>query len=404
MKKYDVLILGAGACGYFSAFNAKSNTNTVAILEKQRTPGKKILISGGGRCNVTNIYSSEKDYICQRPHFPKKVLRRFTPTDTVQFFNDRGVALSEKKLGQLFTTSNRSKDVLQCLERERNAKNIELHLNTEVLSIEKVDDTFLLKTANEVYAASVVVIASGGLAYPQAGGNDFFQKVAKYFELETISQRPALVPLLVQLPFNPSDLSGISATVILKKNKTVIHDDILFTHKGLSGPAILKISNYIDAEHGDYFFMNLLPSADMESFKTTVVQSDKSVMNYMSQYLPKKLVYALLSPIFNEKLEKPINTIAKKELNKLCETVFQLSVQVQGSTGYRQAEVMAGGISVSQVDSHSLQSKTVAGLYIGGEALDVTGLLGGYNLQWAWASGYCIGKDISQKHSDFNKT
>ena len=397
VKKYDAVIIGGGACGLMCAIQAGYLGKQVLILEKNDKPGAKILISGGGRCNYTNLYTNKENFISENKHFLNSAFSQWTVDDTIAFFEANGIYGKEKTLGQLFPVTNKAKDIVDVFTNLCKDLGQEILLNSNVTSIKKIDNEFEILyerngKENKLFAEKVVM-ASGGLPIVKMGASDFALKTALKFGLNLTKTAPALVPLTItgkdQQWF--ANLSGNSIHAIVSNGKISFEENILFTHWGLSGPAILQISSYW--RPGETIEIDLLPNKDIIALVVEERQHNgkKQLSGFLSQYYTKKFVEALdgILPI-----AKNIASLSKQELGLIADFIHHFKVKPAGDKGYDKAEVMRGGVSTEELSSKTLESKKVKGLYFGGECVDITGWLGGYNFQWAWASGYVIAQNI----------
>ena len=390
LKTFDVIIIGAGAAGLMCAIEAGKRERRVLVLEAAERIGKKILISGGGRCNFTNIHAAPDNYISSNPDFCRSALARYKPENFLALVERHRIEYFEKKLGQLFC-KNSAREIVQMLEAECVSTNVQILLNCKTSTLRREDDKFLVETGAGNFTANSLVIASGGLSIPKIGATDFGYKVATQFGLNIIPCRAALVPLV----WNEADLktfgdlSGISFSAIATCNKKSFAEKILFTHRGLSGPAILQISSYWT--HGDIISINMFPEVDLQS-----VFAEQKTCN------PKRELKTVLSELVSLRLaerlcevlcpSRAIGTIADAELRQFAQRLHLFPFQPAGSEGFSKAEVTAGGIDTKELSSQTFEAKKISGLYFIGEVLDVTGQLGGFNFQWAWASGHAAGQ------------
>ena len=396
---YDAIIIGAGACGLMCAAQAGLLGKKTLTLERNDKPGAKILISGGGRCNYTNFNTSLDNFVSQNPKFLKGIFAQWTVEDTVSFFETfGGVQPQEKTLGQLFPTSNKAKDIVSTFTKVLFDTRQDLWLNTLVLAIEKTKEGSYSVTVDrnckkETLITSKVVLASGGLPVHKLGASDFALRIARQFEMEVLPTAPALVPLTITGKDAAwyASLSGNSVFARVYNEKISFEENILFTHWGLSGPAILQISSYW--KPGEIFTMDLLPKFDLQ----TILKEERSrggkrtVGQILNDYFTKKMVDAMGEFLPNN---LKIASLSKVDANLVVETIHKFKVKAAGDKGYDKAEVMRGGISTEELHPKTLESKKNPGLYFGGEAVDITGWLGGYNFQWAWAAGFAIAQDI----------
>jgi len=385
--KKDVIIIGAGAAGLMCAAEAGKRGRSVVVLEKSDKPGKKILISGGGRCNFTNIYTSPENFICGNPHFHKSALASYTPEDFISLVNKYQIAFHEKKLGQMFCDKS-SNEILVMLLSECKKNNAELITDIDVKEIRK-KDSFEIVSGKEIFKCESLVIASGGISIPKMGATDFGYRTARTFGIKVTQTRPGLAPLLFGNEEKKlySHLSGISADCIISCNKVKFRENLLFTHKGLSGPAILQASSYLNP--GDHITINLLPEIDLKNIITE--NSNAELSTVLKKYLPERYVNVFTENFYKS---KKVNTISAKDLQNISDKLQKWNFVPLGTEGFDKAEVTVGGIDTDELSSKTMESKKVKGLYFIGEVVDVTGWLGGYNFQWAWSSGFAAGKYV----------
>lgn len=399
MKVFDCVIIGGGAAGLMCAATAGQRGRTVAVLDHANKVGKKILMSGGGRCNFTNYDVSPDNFISRNPHFCISALRRYTPYDFLELVHQYDLQYHEKTLGQLFC-DHKSKDILNILLAECDKAGAQVRTGCSVDAIEPLDPTpgFKLTTSEGLIQCQSLVIATGGLSIPTMGATGFGYEVAKQFGLPVTRTDAALVPFTLgsQWLEIAQSLSGLSLPVTAECGSQRFAEALLFTHRGLSGPAILQISNYW--KPGDTVTIDLLPGESLEQLIEQWRRDGQktSLKNRLARLLPKRFVETWLSlPMFPDAIHhKPLAELSRKEINALCEGFHQWQLIPPGTEGYRTAEVTRGGIDTNAVSSKTFETKTVPGLYFIGEVLDVTGWLGGYNFQWAWASGYCAGQYV----------
>lgn len=396
-QKIDVLIIGAGAAGMMCAIQAGYRGRNVVVLDHATKLAEKIRISGGGRCNFTNINAKPENYLSQNPHFCRSALARYTPQHFIAWLQESGITFHEKKLGQLFLDEG-SEIIIRLLRQECEAARVKIVSQCEIQEIRR-DQEFLVATSRGTFQAESLVVATGGLSIPKIGATPLGYKIAQQFNLPVTKLKPGLVPL----SFHPeewqsfSGISGISIDAIVSFGKQAFRENLLVTHRGLSGPAILQISSYW--EHGQPLHVDLLPDraifADTENIK-----SKQNIVNFLSQYLPKRFIEVWLqqqvekdaiSPKFAENL--PVNQFSAKELQQLELLIHDWQIIPTGTLGYAKAEVTCGGVDTRALSSKTMQANDVPGLFFIGEVVDVTGHLGGYNFQWAWASGYVAGQN-----------
>ena len=381
--KYDLVVIGAGAAGLMCAGLAAKKDIKTLIIDHNPKPGRKIIISGGGRCNFTNLNIQPDRYLSQNPRFCISALKRYTQHDFIKLVKSHGLTFHEKTLGQLFC-DQKSPAILAMLQEECRSKHVDTHYQCEVSEVRKSDDGFELTTSNGKVVTKNLVIASGGLSMPKIGATNFAYKIAKQFELKLIPTRPGLVPFTLsgeKLELAKS-LAGVAieAKVSLNK-KTSFRENILFTHRGISGPAILQISSYW--QESQPVFFNFLPDENPEEFINELrkTRAKENLDQILKSYLPKKFI-----ELFLRAPQKPMAQLSKVEINKIKEMLFQCSITPSGTEGYRTAEVTLGGLDTRELSSKSMEVQKVPGLYFIGESVDVTGWLGGYNFQWAWSS------------------
>ena len=390
--KSDVIVIGAGAAGMMCAIRAGQRGRSVTVLDHARAPGEKIRISGGGRCNFTNINAGPKNFLSANPHFCKSALARFTPADFIAMVDRHGIAWHEKTLGQLFC-DNSAKDIIFMLLDEMRAAGAAWHLGVEISGVEKTESGFRVSTSEGVFDAASLVIATGGKSIPKMGATGFAYRIAEQFGLAVAETRAALVPLTLDpiLLESIAPLSGISAPAEIRHGKTAFREALLFTHRGLSGPAILQISSYW--REGDAITIDIEPDVDIAAHlkKAKQVNGRQSAQTALGEILPKRLAQYIVE---REAISGNMADLSDKLLTRLAEAAQNWSLRPSGSEGYRTAEVTLGGIDTTALDSRSLQAKAVPGLYFIGECVDVTGWLGGYNFQWAWASGFAAGEAL----------
>jgi predicted Rossmann fold flavoprotein len=393
MNKFDVIIIGASAAGLMCAIEAGKRNRTVIVIDHANKPGKKILMSGGGRCNFTNIHASHENYISHNPHFCKSALSRYTPQNFLELVRRYQIAYHEKTRGQLFC-DNKSKDILDMLLQECNNYHVTIAMSTTVEKIVKQDDNaFWVTTSKGQYPCQSLVIATGGLSIPTLGASGFGYQVAEQFGIKVWPTRAGLVPFTLQ----PEDkaitqeLSGVSLEVVVESSVTSFHEDMLFTHRGLSGPAMLQISSYW--QPGEYITVNMLPRQDLATLlkAAQLSQPSRLIKNVLIEYFPKRIVPYFINPKY---LELALGSASHKILENIAHSFCQWQVKPGGTEGYRTAEVTLGGVACEKLSSKTMEVETVKGLYFIGEVVDVTGWLGGYNFQWAWSSGWAAGQVV----------
>lgn len=383
----DVIIIGAGASGLMCAKETGKRKRSVLLIDHKGKVASKILVSGGGRCNFTNIYSGPADYISENPGFCKSALSRFTPEDFLGLLDKYGIPYYEKESGQLFCRKT-SRDIVEMLHAECRNAGVEIRLQQAVESVSK-KELFNVVTARDVVEAQSVVVATGGLSYAALGATDLGYRIARQFGIRITPLRPGLVPFT----FPPEDtaffkeLSGVSLDASVKCGKKEFRGKILFTHRGISGPAILQASLYYKS--GEMIIIDLLPDLDTNGLFLEESKSRIQMHTLLARYLPKRFIKMFSERYF---ISRPLYQYNQKELDNIARLVHQWPLRPAGTAGYPQAEVTVGGVDTKELSSKTFESKTVPGLYFIGEVLDVTGQLGGLNLHWAWASGFAAGR------------
>lgn len=389
MPEWDCIIIGAGAAGLFCAIEAGKRGRKVLVLEHAERVGKKISISGGGRCNFTNIYTSAENFISANPHFCKSALARYTPANFISLVEKYGIAYHEKKLGQLFCDGS-SQQIIDMLLSECRHAGVEIRCRCQVTTVQK-DDVFRIETNQGVFVAPSLVMATGGLSIPPLGATDFGYRIARSFGLRIEELRPALVPftLTTQMQKQLSPLSGVSLGAIVSCCDREFRENILITHRGLSGPAILQISSYW--REGETVSINLLPDEDVFDVLKRKQDSGIELANLLAQSLPRRFAQAWCELYADS---KPLRQYTTAELCEIAQKVHNMRITPAGTEGFRKAEVTAGGVSTTELSSQTMEARRAPGLYFIGEVVDVTGQLGGYNFQWAWASAYAAGQYV----------
>jgi len=390
----NTLILGAGAAGMMAAAHAGPS---VLLVDHAIAAGEKIRISGGGRCNFTNIGTTPEQFICQNPHFAKSALNRYTQWDFINLVSDYGIAWHEKTLGQLFCDDT-AKDIITLLRTEMDKVGAQLWLKTDIGDISHDGALFnvaLIRDGKSFQVtAKYLIVATGGKSIPKMGATGLAYQIAAQFGVNIIAPRPGLVPLTFSDDKFKS-LAGVATPTRITTGTTSFEEAMLFTHRGLSGPAVLQISSYW--QEGEQITVNLLPTADLlAKFKEARRSSGrKALTGILAQHLPSRLIEFLKGEL---KLEGNIADKSDAQLLSLCDTLSAWPLQPAGSEGYRKAEVTLGGIDTDELSQKTMEVKSVPGLYFIGEAVDVTGWLGGYNFQWAWSSGWVAGTSIASKN------
>ncbi|HEY1024377.1 MAG TPA: NAD(P)/FAD-dependent oxidoreductase [Sphingobacteriaceae bacterium] len=398
MPTYDAIIIGAGACGLMCAVQAGFLGKRVLLLEKNDRPGAKILISGGGRCNFTNLYASHSNFVSENEHFCKSAFSQWTVQDTISFFETYGISGHEKTLGQLFPVTNKARDIVKVFTDLCSDLDQEILCNAEVRTVSKTAaGSFLVAytKGDREYSAGAdrVVIASGGLPVQKMGATDFGLRIAKQFGLRVTDTAPALVPLTITGKDAEwfARLSGNSIFARVSNDRITFEENILFTHWGLSGPAILQISSYW--KPGQTVEIDLMPDRSIEELIDVErqINGKKQLLTLLAGLYTRKFAEALGKFI---PVNKNLASLSKAEIHGISEFIHHFKVKPAGDKGYDKAEVMRGGVATDELSSKTLESKRVEGLFFGGECVDVTGWLGGYNFQWAWASGYVIAQAL----------
>ena len=391
-NKYDVIIIGAGAAGLMCSFEAGKRGKRVCLLEHSSKIAEKIRISGGGRCNFTNLFSTDSNFISDNKHFCKSAFAKYTQNDFIDLVKKHNIQFFEKKLGQLFCIKS-AKDIIDMLVSECISQKVEIFIDTKIKNLSKDENSYIVNTDKGTISSPSIVIATGGLSIPKIGATDFGYQIAKQFNLKVTELTPALVPLVFEkdiLDFCKS-LAGTSLNASIKINKTVFKEGLIFTHRGLSGPSILQISSYWVKDSP--IKINLLPDQDIEVIlKNRRISTPKQIVSkILSDYLPNKLSLAICDQL---KVKKQIGDTSNQILKKVSNFVNNWTVVPSGTEGYKTAEVTLGGIDTKEISSSTMECKKHPGLYFVGEVLDVTGHLGGHNFQWAWSSGFLAGQYV----------
>jgi predicted Rossmann fold flavoprotein len=382
----DVLILGAGAAGLLCAIEAGKRGRRVVLLERAEKIGKKILISGGGRCNFTNLHTQPKHFLSENPHFAKSALARYTPADFITLVEKHGISYHEKTLGQLFC-DNSATQIITMLESECRYANVKIVVNANIREVRR-DTSFTVSTGETEYRAPVLVVATGGISIPKMGASGFGYDLARQFGLNIIAPRPALVPLV----FHPadrkrySDLAGVSAEVIASAGNSAFREKMLFTHRGLSGPAILQASSYW--KEGEALQIDLAPGREAtQKIRKAGTRSAAVAEKALHEFLPQRLAERWLK--FH-----PPKAWTNLALDDFEGELHAWTIRPAGTEGYEKAEVTAGGVDTAELSSKTMEARKVPGLFFIGEVVDVTGHLGGFNFQWAWASAAAAGRSL----------
>ena len=394
MERFDAIVVGAGAAGMFCAAQAGQLGCRVLLLDNGKKPGRKILMSGGGRCNFTNMYVEPAAYLSQNPHFCKSALARYTQWDFIELVGKYGIAWHEKTLGQLFCDDS-AEQIVNLLLAECEKGGVQIRLRSEILSVERDEQGYRLQVNGETLVTKKLVIASGGLSMPGLGASPFGYKVAEQFGLKVLPTRAGLVPFTLHKPLleQLQVLSGVSVpSTITAENGTLFRENLLFTHRGLSGPAVLQISSYW--QPGEFVTVNLLPDCDLDDFlnEQRSAHPNQSLKNTLAMQLPKRLVECLQQ--LGQIPDVTLKQLNVRDQQALVETLTAWRVQPNGTEGYRTAEVTLGGVDTNELSSRTMEARKAPGLYFIGEVMDVTGWLGGYNFQWAWSSAWACAQAL----------
>ena len=389
-NKYDVIIIGAGAAGMMCAIESGKRGKSVLLVDHAAKIAEKIRISGGGRCNFTNINTNPKNFISQNPNFSISALNQYTPHDFIELIKKHNIAYHEKTLGQLFC-DDKSQLIIDMLLSECNQANVKIKKSFVVDKVEKVNDDYIVINNNDKYFSKSLVIATGGLSIPKIGATDFGYKIANQFNLNIVETQPALVPLTFkdEILSLCNELSGLSLNANISQGNISFEEGMLFTHRGLSGPSILQISSYWS--QGDSIKINLCPRDNLgeilQDKKNT--RSKQNIISILCEFLPKRLVMIICD---KNKFKGNISELSKQSLDKINNIINSWRVTPKGSEGYRTAEVTRGGVDTDEISSKTMMCRNHPGLFFIGEVMDVTGHLGGYNFQWAWSSGFVAGQ------------
>lgn len=384
--KFDAIVIGGGAAGLFCAAEAGKRGRRVLVIERNAEAGRKIIISGGGRCNFTNREVSAQNFVSRNPHFAKSALARYTPDDFVGLVKAHNIEFYEKKLGQLFCRGS-SRQIVEMLLAECRDSNVRLISSCSVEKITR-DGPFIVSTSQGSFTSESLVIASGGLSFPKVGATDIGYRVARQFGIDIVETRPSLVPLVLSGKAY-RELAGVSIDARVSVDGESFRENILFTHRGLSGPAILQASNYWHRETP--VTIDLLPDGNARDLFVRNRGSRKRLDNLLAEYIPAKAAERLFNP---DGRSTPLNTLNDAEIAAAAEQLSGWKVHFRDTEGYDKAEVTLGGVSTDELSSKTMGSKKVEGLYFIGEVVDVTGWLGGYNFQWAWSSAFAAAQAI----------
>ena len=389
---YDVIIIGAGAAGLMAAIEAGKRGRKVLLVDHSKKIGEKIRISGGGRCNFTNLHTEPSKFLSNNPKFVRSALSQYTQQDFINLIKKHNIKFHEKKLGQLFCDQS-AQQIVEMLLTECELANVEIKKEFIVKDVSKYKDQYLIISEQDTYSCESLVIATGGLSIPKIGATDFGYKIAKKFNLDVIETLPGLVPLTFSEKILNicKELTGLSVEAIVSFKKTLFQEGMLFTHRGLSGPSILQISSYW--KMGQNININLLPKLNVYNFLEEKMKSNpkQDISTIISDLLPKRLAQIICN---ENKVSGNIWEISNKTLRELSEAINTWIIKPTGSEGYRTAEVTLGGVNTNELSSQTMMSNKHKGLFFIGEVVDVTGHLGGYNFQWAWSSGYVAGKYV----------
>ncbi len=392
MNNYDVIIIGAGAAGLMCAATAGQRGRKVLLIDHAKAVGEKIRISGGGRCNFTNLHTSPKNFISQNPDFCVSALSRFNQNDFIDLVKKHKISFHEKTLGQLFCDIS-SKQIIEMLLAECGSGGVEIRLESVVESVKKSQNFFEIKIKDEVIFSESLVIATGGLSIPKMGATGFGYEIARQFGLKIKQTIPALVPFTLEenLLRETKNLSGVAVDSVVSCGKISFREAILFTHRGLSGPAILQISSYWKS--GEKIIINLLPEVDvlLRLSDEKKLRPRQELQNFLSQFLPKSLALFLAGQIDHQ---GNIGDLSNKKIQEISNLINRWTLVPSGTEGFAKAEVTIGGVDTNEISSKTFEAKSVPNLFFIGEVLDVTGWLGGFNFQWAWASGRAAGEFV----------
>ena len=389
-NKYDVIIIGAGAAGMMCAIESGKRGKSVLLVDHAAKIAEKIRISGGGRCNFTNINTNPKNFISQNPNFSISALNQYTPHDFIELIKKHNIAYHEKTLGQLFC-DHKSQLIIDMLLSECNQANVKIKKSFVVDKVEKVNDDYIVINNNDKYFSKSLVIATGGLSIPKIGATDFGYKIASQFNLNIVETQPALVPLTFtdEILSLCNELSGLSLNANISQGNISFEEGMLFTHRGLSGPSILQISSYWS--QGNSININLCPRDNLgeilQDKKNT--KPKQNIISILCEFLPKRLAMIICD---KNKFKGNISELSKQSLDKINNIINSWRVTPKGSEGYRTAEVTRGGVDTDEISSKTMMCRNHPGLFFIGEVVDVTGHLGGYNFQWAWSSGFVAGQ------------
>ncbi|MBP9663087.1 MAG: NAD(P)/FAD-dependent oxidoreductase [Pyrinomonadaceae bacterium] len=381
---YDAIIIGGGAAGLFCAITAGKRGRKVLVIEHNAEVGRKIVISGGGRCNFTNLNVTAEHFISQNPHFCRSALAGYTPRDFIELVKKHRIPFYEKKLGQLFCRES-SRAIVEMLLTECRRARVEIRTLCTVTEVGRGDE-FSVETSHGRFTARNLVIACGGLSFPKIGATDLGYRLARQFGLKVVQTRPSLVGLVLE-GRKYAELAGVSLDCIVSSGRQSFRENVLFTHRGLSGPAIIQISNYWKL-HEDVS-IDLLPEVDVAAALLANRSGRRTLANVLAELTPKRLAEAFASNV-----NKSLSELSNREIDEIGRLFNSWQARFSDTEGYSRAEVTLGGISTAELSSKTMEAKKVSGLYFIGELVDVTGWLGGYNFQWAWSSGFTAGNAL----------
>lgn len=393
LNKFDVVVIGAGAAGLFCAAQAGKRGRSVVVLDHAKKIGRKILMSGGGRCNFTNMYASHENFLCNNPHFCKSALSRYTQWDFISLVSEYEIAYHEKTLGQLFCDDSAA-DIVNLLVSECRKNNVTITTRCDIHSVSKIDSGFALNTSMGEYECESLVVATGGLSLPKLGATPFGYKLAEQFGMKVLPTRAGLVPFTLHEKDKAilAELSGVAIDTSASCNDTTFRENTLFTHRGLSGPAMLQISSFW--QPGDTLHINAAPTFDMAASmaEAQLKNPDSLITTWLSKHFPKRVSTTFCE--LNKWENKPVKQLNSKEVEAIVGFFEDWQIQPNGTEGYRTAEVTLGGVDTDELSSKTMMSNKVERLFFIGEVVDVTGWLGGYNFQWAWSSGWAAAQYV----------
>jgi predicted Rossmann fold flavoprotein len=384
--RFDAIVMGGGAAGLYCALTAGRRGKRVAVLEHNAEVGRKIIISGGGRCNFTNIHTTPGNFISQNPHFCKSALSRFTPQDLIDLVKRHKIAYYEKKLGPLFCRES-SRQIVDMLVSECRTARVDIRTGCTVSAVTK-GDLFNVETNQGTFSSERLIVAAGGLSFAKIGATDLGYRLARQFGLKTVETRPSLVAMVLEGD-SYRQLAGVSVDAAVSTAGQTFRENILFTHSGLSGPAILQISNYWSRDQP--VSIDLMPEINAAEIVKEAASSRQTPANFLGRFFPQRFARDLAERTLPN---KPLNQLSQADIVRLGTMLNDWQVRFRKTEGYDRAEVTLGGVSTDELSSQTMESKKVPGLYFIGEVVDVTGWLGGYNFQWAWASGFAAGSAI----------